>query len=58
MADNYTDITPAYRDFRPGDVKHSLAGFTKARERIGYNPEFSVLQGLDNAADCYFKYLS
>jgi UDP-N-acetylglucosamine/UDP-N-acetyl-alpha-D-glucosaminouronate 4-epimerase len=58
VVDDYTDITPTYRNFRPGDVKHSLADITKARELIGYNPEFSVLQGLDNAVDWYFKNLS
>ena len=56
--DGYTDVTPTYRDFRPGDVKHSLADISKARERIGYNPEFSVLQGLDQAADWYVEHLS
>ncbi len=56
--DNFTNIEPVYRDFRPGDVKHSLADISKARELIGYEPEFSVLQGLDQAADWYVKNLS
>lgn len=56
--DNYKDTEPIYRDFRPGDVKHSLADISKARSLIGYEPEFSVLQGLDQAADWYVKYLS
>ncbi len=58
LVDGYTDIAPTYRDFRPGDVKHSLADISKARELIDYNPEFSILKGLDNAADWYFKNLS
>ncbi len=58
LVDNHTEVTPTYRDFRPGDVKHSLADISKARELIGYNPEFSVLQGLDQAADWYFKNLA
>lgn len=58
LVDNYSNVAPIFRDFRPGDVKHSLADISKARELIGYNPEFSVLQGLDQAADWYFKNLS
>ncbi len=57
LVDNYTEVKPVYRDFRPGDVKHSLADISKARELIGYHPAFSVLQGLDNAADWYFHNL-
>lgn len=51
------NITPIYRDFRPGDVRHSLADITKARELIGYNPEYSVKAGLDKAAEWYVKNL-
>lgn len=56
--DTHKEIQPVYRDFRPGDVKHSLADISKARELIGYDPEFSVVQGLDQAADWYVAYLS
>ncbi len=58
LIDKYTDVTPTYRDFRPGDVKHSLADISKARKLIEYKPEFSIRQGLDRAADWYFKHLS
>ncbi len=44
---------PVYRDFRAGDVRHSLADIGKARQLIGYTPEFSVRTGLDKAADWY-----
>ena len=57
LVDNYTEVKPTYRDFRPGDVKHSLADISKARGLIGYNPEYSVVQGLDRAADWYFHNL-
>jgi UDP-N-acetylglucosamine 4-epimerase len=46
-------IEPVYRDFRPGDVRHSLADISKAGELLGYNPVYSVQQGLDLAADWY-----
>lgn len=35
------DVEPRYRDFRPGDVRHSLADISKAADFLGYKPEFS-----------------
>lgn len=52
------DIQPVYRDFRPGDVRHSLADIGKARELLGYVPRFSVQQGLAQAAEWYVRFLS
>ena len=48
---------PVYRDFRAGDVRHSLANISKAKELLGYEPEFSVRKGLDRAADWYLNNL-
>jgi UDP-N-acetylglucosamine 4-epimerase len=42
-----------YRDFRPGDVRHSLADITRARNLLGYEPTHNVRQGLDQAAAWY-----
>ena len=50
-------IQPLYRDFRPGDVRHSLADITLAGSLLGYEPEFSVTQGLDRAAKWYIENL-
>jgi len=44
---------PVYRDFRAGDVRHSLADISKGARLIGYQPEYSVRTGLDKAADWY-----
>lgn len=44
---------PIYRDFRPGDVRHSLADVGKAVNLLGYQPCFSVRQGLAEAARWY-----
>lgn len=41
-----TDIEPAYDDPRPGDVRHSHADISKARELIGYEPSVSFEDGL------------
>lgn len=35
-------VEPVYRDFRPGDVRHSLADISKAESNIGYTPQYSV----------------
>lgn len=44
---------PAYRDFRPGDVRHSLADISRAKKLLGYNPEYSVKAGMRLAGDWY-----
>ncbi len=48
---------PEYRDFRPGDVRHSLADISKARDLLGYEPQFSVSKGLDQAVAWYVENL-
>ena len=50
-------VEPVYRDFRPGDLRHSLADISKAGEFLGYTPGYSVKQGLDLAADWYMDNL-
>jgi UDP-N-acetylglucosamine 4-epimerase len=39
-------VEPRHGDFRPGDVRHSLADLSKARERLGYDPAVRVREGL------------
>lgn len=41
-----SDIQPVHRPDRKGDVKHSLADISKARELLGYQPQISVKDGL------------
>ena len=41
---------------RKGDVKHSLASIEKAKNLLGYNPQFSLEKGLDEAINWYFEY--
>jgi len=48
-------IAPIYRDFRGGDMRHSLADISKAREFLGYRPAYSVHDGLEHAADWYIQ---
>lgn len=44
---------PVYRDFRAGDVRHSLADIGKARALLGYAPTHTLGAGLDCAASWY-----
>ena len=44
---------PTYRDFRPGDVRHSLADITKAESLLGYVPSHRIDKGLDESMDWY-----
>ena len=41
-----TSINPIYEDPRPGDILHSLADISKAKQEIGYEPFFEVQNGL------------
>ena len=47
------NFKPAYRDFRAGDVRHTLADISKARRLLGYRPEYDFERGLDEALDWY-----
>ena len=52
------DAEATYRDFRVGDVRHSLADISKAAKLLGYEPEYSVRTGLEKAANWYLENLS
>lgn len=47
---------PIYRDFRAGDVRHSQADISKAVNKLGYAPEYKILQGISKAMPWY-KYV-
>ncbi|MCX6922055.1 MAG: SDR family oxidoreductase [Verrucomicrobia bacterium] len=47
------DQKPVYRDFRPGDVRHSLAAISKAQRLLGFAPAFKIQAGLELAMDWY-----
>jgi UDP-N-acetylglucosamine 4-epimerase len=44
---------PEHRDFRPGDVRHSLASIEKARSLLGYQPSHTIREGLGETMDWY-----
>lgn len=47
------DTQPEYRDFRAGDVRHSLADISKAQRLLGYAPTQHIGQGLALAMPWY-----
>ncbi len=51
------NIKPKYVAERPGDIKDSLASIEKARNLLGYNPEFDVEKGLQKAIKWYYENL-
>ena len=42
---------------RAGDIPHSLASIDKAKELLGYNPKYSLQEGLKIAVDWYWENL-
>ena len=51
------DVEPNYGPDRPGDIKHSNADISKARELLGYDPDWSFEHGIEAAIDWYKKNL-
>jgi UDP-N-acetylglucosamine 4-epimerase len=44
---------PVHAEFRAGDVRHSQADISKARDMLGYDPQFDVKAGLEKAMPWY-----
>lgn len=53
---NY-EKSPQYREFRAGDVRHSQADITKAKTKLGYEPLYTIVQGLEVAMPWYTQFL-
>ena len=61
LAENFPhlkNIKPVYREFRDGDVRHSLADIDKAKSLIGYCPTHKINDGLKEAMDWYVRYMN
>jgi UDP-N-acetylglucosamine 4-epimerase len=48
-----SDLAPKYGPERKGDVKHSLADISKAKELLSYQPAYDIRQGLKIAFEWY-----
>ena len=46
-------VEPEFTERRAGDVRDSLADITKARQILGYEPRFSLEEGLAQTVDWY-----
>ncbi len=58
LSQRYSHIanaTPVFRDFRAGDVRHSLADISKANQLLGYQPSHRIKEGLREAMSWYDK---
>lgn len=51
------DVEIVYGVNRAGDIPHSLASIEKAKNILGYNPKFSLQQGLKEAVSWYWNNL-
>jgi len=45
-----------YKDFRPGDVRHSQADISKALRLLNYEPKFDVKSGIERAMTWYIMF--
>lgn len=52
------DIEPLFGPDRVGDIKHSNADISKAREMLGYDPDYDFETGIALAIDWYRETLS
>lgn len=50
-----SNLTPNYRDFRLGDVRHSLADISKGQRLLGYHPSHRIGEGLKEAMQWYVE---
>lgn len=51
------NIEPNYGPERKGDIRHSNADISKARELLGYDPDYDFFSGLQQAISWYKKNL-
>ena len=51
------DVEIKHGPNRAGDIPHSLANIDKAKSLLGYDPEFSMKQGLKEAVKWYWENL-
>lgn len=45
--------SPKYKEFRVGDVRHSQADITKAKEKLGFYPTHEIIPGIHAAMPWY-----
>jgi len=58
LADRLAGAAPRFRDFRAGDVRHSLADIGRAQALLGYVPTHTIDDGLAASIRWYVDYVS
>jgi len=48
-----TDVEPVYEDARPGEVQHSQADVSRARQELGFEPAISIDEGLRRTVEWF-----
>ncbi|AIG30087.1 SDR family oxidoreductase [Flavobacterium psychrophilum] len=51
------NVNIIYGPNRAGDIPHSLASIDKAKKLLGYNPKFSMQEGLKQSVKWYWEHL-
>jgi len=49
------NLNPVHIDPRPGDIRHSLADISLAKEKLGYKPEYNLEEGLKLTISWYLN---
>jgi len=47
------NLAPQYEEVRAGDVRHSLADISRAKELLGYRPQVGLAEGLEHTVAWY-----
>lgn len=48
---------PVHRDFRAGDVRHSQANINKAVTKLGYMPQYKIMDGIVKSIPWYINHV-
>ena len=51
------ELPPVYGPERPGDIRHSCADITAARELLNYDPDYSFEDGIEKTIEWYREHI-
>ena len=55
--EDYEEKKATFRDFRAGDIRHSNADISKAKNTLGYTPAHDIYKGIEEAIGWYINKL-
>jgi UDP-N-acetylglucosamine/UDP-N-acetyl-alpha-D-glucosaminouronate 4-epimerase len=53
-----SDVEPVYEEARPGEVRHSQADVSRAREALGFEPAITIEEGLSRTVESFQRKLA